>query len=446
MRIAIIGTGYVGLVSGVCFASKGHSVTCFDSSTETISLLKDGKIPIYENGLNNLLIESKKNISFEVLNSFNEHMLLNFDVILVAVGTPSENGKADLSQIESVAIMLARLIKQTNKFISIVLRSTVPPGTTDTFFKDIIEKQSDKKLGNFGLGMNPEFLREGNAVDDFLETERIVMGYEDKSTLNILREMYASWNCEKIELNSRSAEMMKYVNNTILSTLISSVNEHANIAREIGGIDFKKVMKGVYFDNRWSPLLDNKEKLFPKILEYLKPGPGYGGSCFPKDVMALSSLSKQMSIPSKIIDAVIEVNDEQPKQLLKILKKKINNLSDKSVLILGLSFKPDTDDVRESISLKIINLLYNEVFSLTAHDPIAIENTKKSINPSIDISYVNDWEAAIINADIIIIATNWSIYKSIDKLGASLSDKIIFDTRSLLDSNIILCENYLTFN
>lgn len=446
MRIAIIGTGYVGLVSGVCFASKGHSVTCFDNSLKSISLLKERKIPIYENGLNDLLLNSKKNISFEVLNASNEHILLNYDLILVAVGTPSTNGKADLSQIETVAIMLGRLIKQSNKFISIILRSTVPPGTTDTFFKKIIEKQSDKKFGQFGLGMNPEFLREGNAVEDFLEADRIVMGYEDEATLNLLREMYDSWNCEKIELNSRSAEMMKYVNNTILATLISSVNEHANIAKEIGDIDFKKVMKGVYLDNRWSPFVDNQKKLFPKILDYLKPGPGYGGSCFPKDIMALSSLSKELSIPSKIIDAVIAVNEDQPKQLLKMLKKKINNLSNKNVLILGLSFKPDTDDVRESISLKIINLLYNKVSSLTAHDPIAIENTKKSIKSSIDISYVNNWETAVINADIIIIATNWSIYKSIDKLEISLSDKIIFDTRSLLDSKIIFNENYLTFN
>ena len=446
MRIAIIGTGYVGLVSGVCFASKGHSVTCFDSSLKTIGLLKDGEIPIYENDLDGLLLESNKNISFEVLNLSNEQMLLNFDVILVAVGTPSVNGKADLSQIESVAIIIARLIKKTDKFISIILRSTVLPGTTDTFFKNIIEKQSNKKLGQFGLGMNPEFLREGNAIHDFLEADRIVMGYEDKKTLNILKEMYASWNCEKIELNSRSAEMMKYVNNTLLATLISSVNEHANIAREIGEIDFKKVMEGVYFDNRWSPLVDNQKKIFPKILDYLKPGSGYGGSCFPKDIMALSFLSKEISIPSKIIDAVIAVNEEQPKQLLKILKKKVNNLSDKSVLILGLSFKPDTDDVRESISLKIIKLLYNEVSSLAAHDPIAIANTKKVINSSIDINYVNDWESAIIDADIVIIATNWLIYKSIDKLGTSLSDKIIFDTKSLLDSNIIYNENYLTFN
>ena len=273
-----------------------------------------------------------------------------------------------------------------------------------------------------------------------------VLGHEDPDTLNIVKEMYASWNCEKIELNCRSAEMMKYVNNTILATLISSVNEHANIAREIGDIDFKKVMKGVYFDNRWSPLMNNQKKLFPKILDYLKPGPGYGGSCFPKDIMALSSLSKQLSIPSKIIDAVIAVNEEQPKQLLKILKNKIKNLSDKSVLILGLSFKPDTDDIRESISLKFINLLYEEVSSLAAHDPIAIENTKKSINSTIEVSYVSDWESAVLKADIIIIATNWSIYKSIDKLGISLSNKIIFDTRSLLDSCNTLNENYLTFN
>jgi UDPglucose 6-dehydrogenase/GDP-mannose 6-dehydrogenase len=342
--------------------------------------------------------------------------------------------------------MMGRLIKTTDKYISLIIKSTVVPGTTDTFVKNIIEDESGKKLGHFGLGMNPEFLREGNAVDDFLSPDRIVLGYEDEATLDILREMYRPWGCQKVELNSRSAEMMKYVNNTLLATLISSVNEYANIARELGNIDFQQVMHGVHLDNRWSPLMEDGIKLFPKIIDYLKPGCGYGGSCFPKDVKALSALSKEMLIPPKIIDAVIAVNDEQPNYMIRMLEHKVKDLSDKRVLILGLAFKPETDDVRESVSLKLINLLNGKVSSLSAHDPIAVENSKKQISQSVNIDYIDDWQAAVGNTDIVIIATNWMVYKSINNLAGSLTEQIIFDTRSLLDSNLFNSSNYLSIN
>ena len=446
MKIGVIGTGYVGLVSGVCLASKGHMVTCFDTNKVTIDILAKGHSPIHENGLAELMLKSAKNLSFQVLDLSSEPSILDYDVILVAVGTPTVNGKTDLGQIESVAIMLGRLLKGSEKYVSVILKSTVLPGTTDTFFRNIIEDKSGKKLGQFGLGMNPEFLREGNAVEDFLSPDRIVLGYEDETTLDILREMYRPWNCQKVELNSRSAEMMKYVNNTLLATLISSVNEYANIAREIGGIDFEQVMHGVHLDNRWSPLMEDGNKLFPKIIEYLRPGCGYGGSCFPKDVQALSALASDISIPPKIIDAVIAVNDSQPDCMIKMLESKVKDLSDKRVLILGLSFKPETDDVRESVSLKLLDLLSDKVLSLTAHDPIAIKNSKKLMSPFVNVNYVSDWQAELYNADVVIIATNWTIYKSVEQLASSLTDKIIFDTRSLLDQSLFNDKNYLSIN
>jgi UDPglucose 6-dehydrogenase len=446
MKIAVIGTGYVGLVSGICLASKGHSVKCFDKNTKIVNQLTSGVCHIYENGLNDLLVSSSTNISFGVLCNETENQLVAFDAVIVAVGTPTVDGNTDLSQIGEVAKMMGRLIKTTDKYISLIIKSTVVPGTTDTFVKNIIEDESGKKLGHFGLGMNPEFLREGNAVDDFLSPDRIVLGYEDEATLDILREMYRPWSCQKVELNSRSAEMMKYVNNTLLATLISSVNEYANIARELGNIDFQQVMHGVHLDNRWSPLMEDGIKLFPKIIDYLKPGCGYGGSCFPKDVKALSALSKEMLIPPKIIDAVIAVNDEQPNYMIRMLEHKVKDLSDKRVLILGLAFKPETDDVRESVSLKLINLLNGKVSSLSAHDPIAVENSKKQISQSVNIDYIDDWQAAVGNTDIVIIATNWMVYKSINNLAGSLTEQIIFDTRSLLDSNLFNSSNYLSIN
>jgi UDPglucose 6-dehydrogenase/GDP-mannose 6-dehydrogenase len=205
-------------------------------------------------------------------------------------------------------------------------------------------------------------------------------------------------------------------------------------------------MHGVHLDNRWSPLMEDGIKLFPKIIDYLKPGCGYGGSCFPKDVKALSALSKEMLIPPKIIDAVIAVNDEQPNYMIRMLEHKVKDLSDKRVLILGLAFKPETDDVRESVSLKLINLLNGKVSSLSAHDPIAIENSKKQISQSVNIDYIDNWQAAVGNTDIVIIATNWMVYKSIDNLAGSLTEQIIFDTRSLLDSNLFNPSNYLSIN
>ncbi len=445
MNIAVIGTGYVGLVSGVCLASKGHKITCFDSDEITIKLLQEGKSPIHENGLTELMLESAKNISFKILNSSTESSLKDFDAIIVAVGTPTLEGKMDLSQIQSVAIIIGRMLKRSKKYISLILKSTVLPGTTDTFFRNIIENESGKKLGQFGLGMNPEFLREGNAVNDFLSPDRIVLGYEDLGTLNILKKIYQPWNCEKVELNTRSAEMMKYVNNSLLATLISSVNEYANIARELGEIDFKKVMHGVHLDNRWSPLLnENGIKIFPEILEYLKPGCGFGGSCFPKDIKALSTLAKETSIKPTIIDSVIEVNEGQPNCIVRMLENRVEDLSNKRLLILGLAFKPETDDVRESVSIKLINLLDEKVLSISAHDPVANENAKKFINPSANVNFVDKWEHELNKADIIIIATKWSVYKSINELSNSLSEKVIFDARSMLDSNKFEKVNYLS--
>ena len=446
MDIAVIGTGYVGLVSGVCLASKGHKVTCFDKNKSVIGTLEQGKSHIHESGLEALMKSSRECLSFEYLDSSSESKLQSFDAVIVAVGTPTNNGKTDLGQVEAVAHLLSRVIKSTKNYISVIIKSTVIPGTTDTLVKNIIQNNSGKLLGEFGLGMNPEFLREGNAIGDFLNADRIVLGFEDCLTLDVLRKIYEPWECKKIEVNSRSAEMMKYVNNTLLATLISSVNEYSNIARGIGNIDFEQVMNGVHLDHRWTPLSADGQKVFPKILDYLKPGCGYGGSCFPKDVMALSALANDKLMPSRIIDAVIDVNDNQPNVMVRILKTKVGVISNKRVLVLGLAFKPETDDVRESVSLKLLKLLNDEVVSLSAHDPIAIDNTRQQLGSSVKVEYVQDWRASISNNDIIIIATNWGIYESIIDSKDMLIGKFVFDTRSLFDAKTFPGATYLSIN
>ena len=369
-----------------------------------------------------------------------------FDAVLVAVGTPTINGRADLSQIESVAQIMGRLIKDSDEFISIIIKSTVLPGTTDTFVKNIIEQESGKRLGAFGLGMNPEFLREGNAVEDFQFPDRIVLGYEDEKTLDILNTIYEPWDCEKIQLNTRSAEMMKYVNNSLLATLISATNEYSNIARAVGNVDFEKVMKGVHSDNRWSPLDAAGEKTLPQIINYLKPGCGYGGSCFPKDVMAISALAEDVGVSSRILSAVIEVNQKQPEVMVDILKREVNQLEDKRILILGLSFKPDTDDVRESVSLKLIEILEGQVKSLSAHDPIAINNAKAALRSDIKVDFINNWKSELSNVDVIILSTNWREYAELAIMTEEISGKTVFDTRSLLTKSTLGDVTYVSVN
>tara|TARA_B100000035_G_scaffold157005_1_gene133755 strand:+ start:9817 stop:11160 length:1344 start_codon:yes stop_codon:yes gene_type:complete len=446
MNLAVIGTGYVGLVSGVCLASKGHKVTCFDINEINIGKLDQGICHIYEDGLEDLLASSKKNINFRLLTDKNEKKLLDFDAIIVAVGTPTINGNSDLSQIKSVAHMMGRLIKSSQKYISIIIKSTVLPGTTDTFFKNIVEAESGKRVGEFGLGMNPEFLREGNAIEDFQYPDRIVFGFEDKKTLEILRLIYEPWDCEKIEVNTRSAEMLKYVNNALLATLISTINEYSNIARSIENIDFKKVMRGVHLDNRWSPIDDCGQKVFPKVIDYLKPGCGYGGSCFPKDVLAISALAKEIGSSSNILSAVIEVNNRQPEVMMEILNKASDDIKNKRVLMLGLAFKPDTDDVRESVSLKLLKLLSGKVDNLVAHDPIAIDNAILELGQLDDVHFSTEWKNKIEDSDIIIICTNWNEYSELAAMKDLLKGKIVFDTRSLLSGIDVSDFQYLTVN
>ena len=293
--------------------------------------------------------------------------------------------------------------------------------------------------------MTPEFLREGNAVQDFMNPDRIVFGFEDEKTLDILKEMYKPWNTDKVEVNTRTAEMIKYVNNSLLATQISTINEYSNIARAIGNINFSKVMKGVHLDHRWSPIINNS-RIRPQIIDYLLPGVGFGGSCFPKDVKAISALAKEKGVNPMILDSVIKVNHNQPKQIINFLKSKVGDLNNKNILLLGLSFKPETDDVRESVSIKLIENLSNESCNISVHDPISTKNAKKAINVKSKICFLKNWPNKLIENDIIIIATNWNEYKELNKYDDILENKFLLDTRSLLNKNDFKKTNYLNIN
>ena len=436
MNIAIIGTGYVGLVSGVCLASKGHKVVCVDLREDIVNNLNKGIAHIYEKDLEPLLNQVVNNNNFNATTNLNE-ALDQSNVVIVAVGTPSENGKIDLTQIETASTQIGQYIKNTNKFLSVIVKSTVIPTTTDTVVKNIIEQESGKVLGEFGLGMNPEFLKEGDAIDDFINPDRVVIGYEDELTKQYLEEIYSPWSCDKIYVNTRTAEMIKYTNNTLLACLISINNELANVSSLLGNIDYNNVIQGVISDKRWSPIIDNT-RITPLISTYFTPGAGFGGSCFPKDVQAIRTQGEELGLDMAITNAILNVNKKQANQVINMLE----NVNGKKVLLLGLAFKPGTDDTRESSAINIMLQLISNGAHVIAHDPIAVEHTKKQFNHPF-IQYTNTWKEEVIKADIIVIGTNWPEYLELKDI---ITDNItIFDTKRLFAINDIPNANYLTF-
>jgi UDPglucose 6-dehydrogenase/GDP-mannose 6-dehydrogenase len=442
MKIAIIGTGYVGLVSGVCLAAKGHEVVCLDLRADVVKKLNRAQPHIHEPGLPELLGRVISEKRFRATLS-REDALADATLILIAVGTPSTDGKIDLQYIETAAQQIGAYLKSANRFIAVVVKSTVVPGTTDGLVRKTLEESSGKKIGQFGLGMNPEFLREGNAVTDFMHPDRIVLGHEDEETRRLLVELYQPWSCEKLEVNTRTAEMIKYANNCLLATQISAVNELANLCAKVGNIDVLDVMAGVHLDKRWNPLDAAGQRVKPTILTYLLPGCGFGGSCFPKDVQALRTLGQEGGLPMSLLQAVLDINELQPSQVVALLKTKFDPLAGKKILVLGLAFKPDTDDVRESASLTIIRDLVAECCSVTAHDPVAGVNARKELAGT-PFVLTEDWQSAVPAADAIVVATKWPEYAELENLARTgvIKEKVLLDARRMFSPKVFL--NYMS--
>ncbi len=441
MKIAVLGTGYVGLVSGVCLAAKGHDVTCVDLRPDVVEKLNRAEPHIHEADLPELLKTVVSEKRFRATLSLDEAMR-DAALVLLAVGTPSTDGKIDLSYIGKACEQIGAILKSSNRFISVVVKSTVVPGTTDTFVRGVLEKTSGKKLGQFGLGMNPEFLREGNAIEDFMKADRIVLGHEEKETLRLLHEAYLPWSCEKLKVNTRTAEMIKYANNCLLATQISAANELANLCFEMGNIDVQQVMAGVHLDKRWNPIGPAGARVNPQILTYLMAGCGFGGSCFPKDVQALRTLGQEQKLPMQLLQAVLDINDRQPLQVIRLLCARLNPLEGRKVLVLGLAFKPDTDDVRESASLRIIRELSRLNCQIIAHDPVAGENAKKEL-ADVKFSLVTDWQREVAGTDAIVVATKWPEYAALKSV-KGIEGKGIVDARRMLRPGDFKKLDYLT--
>ncbi len=406
MNIAIIGTGYVGLVSGACFAKLGHRVMCVDVDKKKVEMINKSITPIYEEGLDDILTSCKKNI--QATTDYTE-AIQESDITFICVGTPSEqDGSINLSFVKEATKAVAQELKQKPWHV-VVVKSTVLPGTTQDVVLPLLEKHSQKKVGkDFGLAMNPEFLREGIAVKDFLEPDRIVMGCYDDKTKETLQQLYKDFSCPLLATSLSAAEMIKYASNTLLATKISFINEIGNMCKYLG-IDTYDVAEGMGLDKRIGRA-------------FLDAGIGWGGSCFPKDVDALIAWAKKTGNDYRIAQNVVDVNNRQPLKLIELLKKHVPTLKGKTIGILGLAFKPNTDDIRESRAIPIVNVLLNEGAHVKAYDPKATEHFKKVFPAVIYCSSA----AEVLHADAVLITTAWDEFKSLDYRG-----KIVIDGRKL---------------
>ncbi len=422
MHIAVIGTGYVGLVSGAGLADFGMKVVCVDIDKEKIEKLKKGIVPFYEPGLEELV---KKNIKAERLffTDKMEEAVKNSLVIFICVGTPpNPDGSADLSQIKEVALSLAEVI---DDYKVIVTKSTVPVGT-NRWIKSLIDanKKSDVSID---IISNPEFLREGSAVEDFMHPDRVIIGGESAYAIAIIKDIYRPLYLAEtpfIITNLETAELIKYASNAFLATKITFINEIANFCEKVGA-DVTVVAKGMGFDPRIGP-------------KFLNPGPGFGGSCFPKDVKALIHHGKVVSSPFKILEAVVEVNEKQKLKAIKKLEEFLGDLSGKTIAVLGLSFKPNTSDVRESPALAVVPALVEKKAKVKVYDPVAMEEFKKFVG-DIEVEYSPTAKDCAKDADALVILTEWNEFRFLDlsRIKNVMKTPVLIDMRNIYEPSIV---------
>lgn len=416
MKIAVVGTGYVGLVSGTCFAETGNHVTCIDIDEKKVKKLASGTITIYEPGLEKIFIRNLNEKRLDFTTNLAEG-IKDAQIIFLALPTPpGEDGSADLKYVLGVASELGKLLTD---YKVIVDKSTVPVGTAEKVRNAIAEHYK----GEFDVVSNPEFLREGVAVDDFMKPDRVVIGTTSERARKIMGELYAPYVRQGntvIYMDEKSAELTKYAANSFLATKISFMNEIAQLCERLGA-DVDMVRRGIGSDERIGK-------------RFLFPGIGYGGSCFPKDVQALIKSAEQVQYDFKILKAVETVNENQKLHLLPKIKHYFNNqLKGKHFAIWGLAFKPNTDDIREAPALYIIKALLAEGATVTAFDPEAMHNVKQQIGNVIE--YANDQYSTLNNADALIIATEWNEFRTpdFDMMVQKMKHKVIFDGRNLFD-------------
>ena len=423
MNITILGAGYVGLVSGACFSEFGFNVTCVDKDLDKIDKLNNGKIPIYEPQLEDLV---KKNISAQRL-FFSTDLSKSFDkseAIFIAVGTPtnSRDNSADLSFVYRVIEEIADKINIQSKPKLIVTKSTVPVGTGSKIIEYISNYRPELKLyKHFDVASNPEFLREGSAIEDFMRPDRVICGVESELAKNIMKKLYRPLNLRETNIlftGRETSELIKYASNGFLATKISFINEIADICEKVGA-DVQQVAKGIGLDGRIGS-------------KFLHPGPGFGGSCFPKDTRALAEIGKKYNARSKIIENVIDINENRKLNMVKKIQGAVDNLNNKSISILGLTFKPNTDDMRESPSITIVTELLGLCKTVRVYDPVGMNNAK-NMDEFNGVEWAEDAYDCINGTDAMVLVTEWNEFRALDlkKVKSLLKHPVIIDLRNV---------------
>ena len=431
MKIGIIGSGYVGLVAAACFSEMGNEVTCIDVDIKKIDNLKKGKVPIYEPGLSQLVIDNQNKKTLFFSNDI-KLALENTAVVFIAVGTPmGDDGSADMQYVLNVASSIG---KNISDHIVVVNKSTVPIGTAEKV-KDVIQKELDERSSSitFDVVSNPEFLKEGVAISDFMHPDRVVVGSSNEESMNLMRTLYSPFTLSRdrfIAMDIRSAEMTKYAANAMLATKISFINEMANICEHVGA-DINQVRTGIGSDQRIG-------------YKFIYPGCGYGGSCFPKDVQALINISNNFGYSPELITSVEKVNENQKNILFSKLKKYFNkNLSSLKIAVWGLSFKPGTDDMRQAPSINLIRSIIESGASVNAYDPKAIDQAKFYLK-GLNVNYVDNKYDALDNVDALVLVTEWKEFRSPDfsLMDKKMKRKLLIDGRNQFNPEYITSKGF----
>tara|TARA_Y100000590_G_scaffold229380_1_gene258732 strand:- start:15530 stop:16867 length:1338 start_codon:yes stop_codon:yes gene_type:complete len=437
-KISIIGTGYVGLISGACFSEIGHHVTCVDIDEAKVNNINSKTPPIHEVGLQELL---NKNVGVTLFATNDLHeAVLNSDYTFIAVGTPYKKDYIDLTFIKESVKQIGLALKDKSSYHTVIVKSTVIPKTTSDVVKPIIEKYSKKKVGTeIGLVMNPEFLREGVAIDDFMNPDRVVIGGSDEYASELVKSLYDFYfDTDYILTDTTTAEMIKYSANSLLATLISFSNEIGNLCATVG-VDSQEVERGVHLDERFSPFV-NKKRVFPSSIKYIEAGCGFGGSCFPKDVRALHAFGEKQNVSMQMLNSVININNAQPQKIISILKNKVPNYKNKkNILILGAAFKANTDDIRESATIPVIEALIEMEFNISLYDPVAGKNMQKLFKDKISLE--EDLTSSIQSNDIVILMTMWDEFIDLPNIiNKTKPDIDLIDGRRQIKKNSV--KNY----
>ncbi len=432
MKLSIVGTGYVGLVSGACLADRGHEVVCVDVDAGKVDSINAGRAPIHEPGLPELLgaqigkrLRATRDLREAVLNS---------EMTMIAVGTPAVDGRISLEYVERAAGEIGAALKDKRGWHVVVVKSTVIPGTTDGAVRRAVETASGKAAGaGFGLGMNPEFLTEGTAVADFMHPDRLVLGGIDARTQDALADLYTAFDAAvpRIRCNNATAEMIKYASNSVLATLISFSNEIARLCAAVGNVDVADVMRGVHASTYLTARRNGAPPVRAGIASFLEAGCGFGGSCLPKDVTALTAQGRDLGLDMPLLRSVLDINRTQPAELVRLVTRHFPDLRGRRVAVLGLAFKPDTDDVRESPAFPVLRMLRDAGANLTAYDPVARPLEHEAMK---GVSLAGSLAEAVAEAEVVVLVTRWKEFEGLaGVLKAAGRSPLVVDGRRVLE-------------